>query len=164
MNYILIELPKKKHVTSLNYFVEYHGKSDIDGHFGLLQKAFNSYERKKDILSLEDLLWCFKDYFNKVDTDATFEIYEDPGRTNIVKKLKVSEPRVYLSFISDGSNILGSSLSTFNECRYVNIDCKTVYMKETRKSKYAPKIKCKEELILSSFRKRIMGKRVAQAI
>ena len=30
-------------------FVECHGKSDIDGHFGLFQKVFNNYERVQNI-------------------------------------------------------------------------------------------------------------------
>ena len=87
MNYILLELPKKNLSTSMNFFVEYHGKSDIDGHFGALQKAFKFYEGKRDILSLEELMWCLKDNFTKVNTDVQFEIYEDPGRSNIVQKL-----------------------------------------------------------------------------
>ena len=85
MNYILLELPKKRLETTMNFFVEYHGKSDIDGHFGHLQKAFKAYERLRNILSLEELLWCFNEYFNKVDTNVTFEIYDDPGRKSMVK-------------------------------------------------------------------------------
>ena len=40
-SYILLEIPTRNFTTSQNFFVEYHGKSDIDGHFGLLQKIFN---------------------------------------------------------------------------------------------------------------------------
>lgn len=60
MNYILLELPEIKSQTSMNFFVEYHGKSDIDGHFGVLQKAFKTCENMKDIVSLEHLLYFFK--------------------------------------------------------------------------------------------------------
>src|ERR1700744_3434853 len=149
MNYILLDLSSKNLTTSMNFFVEYHGKSDIDGHFGHLQKAFKSCEKKGDILSLEVLLYCFREYFSKVKTDTTFEIYEDPGRNNRVKKLMVKQPKVYLSFISQTGKILGSSVSTFKNHSYQNVDYKIVYKKEARKNKYAPKIKCREEWNLS---------------
>ena len=161
MNYILLELPNKNLTTSMNFFVEYHGKSDIDGHFGHLQKAFKTYERIRDILSLEDLLRCFKQYFSKVDTDVAFEIYEDPGRKSMVKKLTVNQPKVYLSFTTKSGKILGSSVSTFQYNKYKNVDYKVIDKKETRKSKYAPEIKCRKEWALSFSKMRVMGSRVA---
>ena len=42
--YILLDLPSKNYETTQNFFVEYHGKSDLDGHFGVLLRAFNKYE------------------------------------------------------------------------------------------------------------------------
>ena len=122
MNYILLELLQHKLTTSMNFFVEYHGKSDIDGHFGHLQKAFKDYEKKRDILCLEDLLWCFNEHFSKVNTDVKFEIYEDPGRNNIIKKLSVKQPKIYLSFMSNYGKILGSSISTLENNKYQLID------------------------------------------
>ena len=163
MNYILLELPKKRLETTMNFFVEYHGKSDIDGHFGHLQKAFKAYERLRNILSLEELLWCFNEYFNKVDTNVTFEIYDDPGRKSMVKKLCVNQPKVYLSFINQSGKILGSSVSTFKYDKYQNVDYKIVYKKETRKNKYAPKIKCTNAWDLSPSKIRVMGSSIALA-
>jgi len=157
MNYILLELPNKNITTSMNFFVEYHGKSDLDGHFGHLQKAFKTYERIIDILSLEDLLRCFKQYFSKVDTDVAFEIYEDPGRKSIVKKLTVNQPKVYLSFMTRPGKILGNSVSTFQYNKYKNVDYKIIDKKETRKSKYAPEIKSRKEWVLSFSKMRVMG-------
>ena len=106
----------------------------------------------RNILSLEELLWCFNEYFNKVDTNVTFEIYDDPGRKSMVKKLCVNQPKVYLSFINQSGKILGSSVSTFKYDEYQNVDYKIVYKKETRKNKHATKIKCPCALELSPFK------------
>ena len=78
-SYILLELPAKNYSTSQNFFAEYHGKSDIDGHFGLLQRVFNEYERKNDVTSIHVVAYCFWEFFFEAYTDAYFEIYEDPG-------------------------------------------------------------------------------------
>ncbi|PVV01708.1 hypothetical protein BB560_003862, partial [Smittium megazygosporum] len=45
---------------SLNFFLENHGKSDVDGHFGVLSRWFRDAEKKQDILSIEDLVTCFE--------------------------------------------------------------------------------------------------------
>ena len=57
----------------------------------------------------------------------------------------LKQPKVYLSFMVRSGKILESSLSTFNYKMYHNVDYKIVYKKETRKNKYAPKIKCHRE-------------------
>ena len=115
----------------------------------------------RNILSLEELLWCFNEYFNKVDTNVTFEIYDDPGRKSMVKKLCVNQPKVYLSSINQSGKILGSSVSTFKYDKYQNVDYKIVYKKETRKNEYAPKIKCTNAWDLSPSKIRVMGSRIA---
>lgn len=47
----------------LNYFTEYHGKSVVDGHFGLLSRWFYDGEATQDIKTLDDLMNFFR---NKV--------------------------------------------------------------------------------------------------
>ena len=145
MNYILLDLPEKKLATSMNFFVEYHGKSDIDGHFGVLQKAFRICENKQDILSLEHLLYCFKSYFANVSTDVAFEVYKETKRKGTIKKVSIKQPKTYLSLLSRNRYIFGSSMSTFDVSKYQNVDFKIVYKKETRKSKYAPEIKNRDK-------------------
>ena len=110
----------------MNFFVEYHGKSDIYGHFYHLQKAFKAYESIRNMLLLEALLWYFNEYFNKVDTDVTFEIYHDQIRTIMVKKLSVNQPKVYLYFINQSGKILRSPVFTFKYDKYQNVDYKIV--------------------------------------
>ena len=161
MNHILLELPGKKLSTSMNFFVEYHGKSDVDGHFGVLQKAFKICENKQDILSLDHLLYCFKDHFSKLSTDVTFEVYKENRRKAMIKKVAIKQPKTYLSLLSKNGHIIGSSLSTFEDSKYRNVDFKVVYKKETRKSKYAPEIQNREKWDLSLGKMRVMGNRIA---
>ena len=73
----------------------------------------------------------------------------------------VKQPKVYLSFMVRSGKILGSSLSTFNYKMYHNVDYEIVYKKETRKNKYAPKIKFHREWDLSLSKMRVVGNRIA---
>ncbi|PVU84493.1 hypothetical protein BB560_002590 [Smittium megazygosporum] len=50
--------PSKK--FKLNYFMENHGKSKVDGHFGVLSRWFKEIERSKYLLSIEDLVSAFR--------------------------------------------------------------------------------------------------------
>ena len=81
-NYILLELPRRNYVTSQNFFVEYHGKSEIDGHFGLLQKVFNEYERLNYTYTIYCVYFCFMwRFLEDNETNAFFYIYEDQVRS-----------------------------------------------------------------------------------
>lgn len=160
-NYILRELQGKNYITSLNYFVEYHGKSDIDGHFGLLQRVFNSYERRNDMSSIYCVLHCFLEYFLEVNTDARFEIYEEPGRAELVQKLNIKDSKFYLSFFSDSNNVYGKSVSTFEGSGYRSLEHNVVLCQDKRESKYAPKPKLNEVWKVSPSQFKIMGNRVA---
>ena len=54
---------KGKEFVSLNFFTEYHGKSLVDGNFGILQKELNKGESKLYIKNLKDLLSFFENTF-----------------------------------------------------------------------------------------------------
>ena len=96
-----------------------------------------------------------------MNTDVKFEIYEDPGRNNIIKKLSVKQPKIYLSFMSNYGKILGSSISTLKNNNYQIIDYQIKYSKERRKNKLAPKVNCRDEWNLSPLKIKVMGSRVA---
>lgn len=159
-NYILLDIPTRNYTTSQNFFVEYHGKSDIDGHFGLLQKVFDEYERKYETYSIYSVLLCFWEYFLEVPTDAAFDLYEDPGRSPEVMKLKIKGHKQYMSFISDSDTIYGKSVSTFEESNYRKLSHKVVSSAEKRRNKYAPKLK-PDVWAVSSSQIETMEQRVA---
>ena len=45
-NHIVLEMPFKNIKTTINYFFKYHEKTELDGHFGLLQRIFIFNEKK----------------------------------------------------------------------------------------------------------------------
>lgn len=159
-NYILLEIPTRNFTTSQNFFVEYHGKSDIDGHFGLLQRVFNEHERKNDTVSIYCLLFCFWDYFLDAPTNVVIDIYEDPGRSTEVQRLKIKRHKQYMSFLSDSGTIYGKSVSTLEESNYRKLSHKVVTSVEMRKNRYAPKLK-PNSWAISSSQLKIMEQRVA---
>lgn len=90
-----------------------------------------------------------------------FEVYKEHKRKGEIKKVAINQPKAYLSLLNKKGCILGSSLSTFEDSKYRNVDFKIVYKKETRKSKYAPEIKNREKWDLSVGKMRVMGTRIA---
>ena len=46
-------------VNAINLFVEYHRKTHVDGHFGVLQKASNDAEKTIYINSIDGLISFF---------------------------------------------------------------------------------------------------------
>ena len=46
----------------LNYFGEYHGKSEVDSHFGLLSRLLKEAERKGIIKNLTGLINLYTEY------------------------------------------------------------------------------------------------------
>lgn len=159
-SYILLELPTKNYSTSQNFFAEYHGKSDIDGHFGLLQRVFNEYERKNDVTSIYVVAYCFWEFFLEADTDAYFEIYEDPGREDLVQRLRIKDAKQYMSLYSDEGTIYGNSVSLSQGSSYRRVGHEVVCSRERRENKYAPKLKADRGWTVSSSQLKIMGKRV----
>lgn len=159
--FILLELPRKGYIISQNFFVEYHGKSDMDGHFGLLQKVFNEYERKNDTSSIHCVLFCFLEYFLEAPTDATFEIYEDPGRQELIQKLQIKNHKQYMSFLSDSGTVYGKSVSTFEGTSYRKLEHKLTSSRDKRERKKAPKINNNGAWEVSPFQFKIMGQRMA---
>lgn len=160
-NYILLELPTRNYSTSQNFFVEYHGKSDIDGHFGLLQKVFNNHERTKNTGSIYDVFICFMDYFLESEVNAFFEIYEDPGRQDLIKKLKIKDEKEYMSFYADSEKVYGKSVSTLEGSGYTALGHTITCSGEKRRTKYAPKLKNQASWVVSSSQIKIMDNRVS---
>ena len=78
-NYLPSVFPEK--LFSLNFFTEYHGKSVVDGHFGVLSWWFSQGETARFIQNLEDLILYFKEKarseFCRFQVD--FDIYSRHG-------------------------------------------------------------------------------------
>ena len=59
MQYLQSFCNKKYNVVTINFFGEYRGKSHVDGHFGVLQKALNDAENTIYINSIYHLISLF---------------------------------------------------------------------------------------------------------
>lgn len=160
-NYILRELPAKSLITSLNYFVEYHGKTELDGHFGLLQRVLNNFERLNEVNTIYDILVCFSMYFLDADTDAWFEIYEDARREDLIENLKIEGHMNYMSYFSDAENIYGKSVSTLDLSSYRPLEHTVYFSKDARVTKYASRINPNKVWKVSPVQLGIMDNRVA---
>ena len=60
--YLLKEVPKIiKGSVKFKRFVEFHGKSIVDGHFGVLSKLFKQKEKELYINDINELKRCFEE-------------------------------------------------------------------------------------------------------
>jgi len=143
MHFIYHQLPHIHEARYfVNFFVEYHGKSVVDGHFGLLSRWFLEGEAVRDIHNITDLL----DYFRgKVRTlegrgpQVTLDIYERSSLRDTIHKLTVDNFRSFLSFVRVGDKLLASTLSTLVPINYTEVIFKTTAAKDKRQTKRAPK-------------------------
>ncbi|PVZ96810.1 hypothetical protein BB558_007265 [Smittium angustum] len=133
---------------SLNFFLENHGKSDVDGHFGVLSRWFRDAEKQQDILSIEDLVTCFKQKSSQNGStrglDANDEAYKfyiyskdmprvDRHQIKIDGGIKLNLSYYFVNEKLFASPICSEDLSLYNPVAY-----KIVKAKDTRKDKYAP--------------------------
>ncbi|PVV01259.1 hypothetical protein BB560_004332, partial [Smittium megazygosporum] len=133
---------------SLNFFLENHGKSDVDGHFGVLSRWFRDAEKQQDILSIEDLVTCFeqKSSHNRSTRglDASDEAYKfyiysrdmprvDRHQIKIDGGIKLNLSYYFVNEKLFAIPICSEDLSLYNPVAY-----KIVKAKDTRKDKYAP--------------------------
>ena len=53
---VLVELRGKKKYTTLNFFGEHHGKSVVDGHFGVLSRKLEEASKHERLESIDELI------------------------------------------------------------------------------------------------------------
>jgi hypothetical protein len=130
----------------LNYFTEYHGKSIVDGHFGILSRWFSEGESINYISNIDDLVNFFK---NKADTQANraelgeikaeFHIYTRAEERGNIHRMIIDNCHAFMSFVKFNDKLFASTVSTLNSTGYIEISFKTQVVKDRRKTKYAPK-------------------------
>jgi hypothetical protein len=85
VHFILIQLVVENHFksTEVNFFCEYHGKSEVDGHFSRLSVSHEQMTRYPGppIESTNDLIALWRLHFSTTTTDVIFYEYEhEPGK------------------------------------------------------------------------------------
>lgn len=89
---------KKKFRISLNYFVEYHGKSTCDSHFSLVSRFYNwqTSVRQNFIQTTESFMEMLRDSFSETKIDFYIEEYK--RKTNEIKQISQLVAKNFSSF------------------------------------------------------------------
>ncbi|PVZ96692.1 hypothetical protein BB558_007387, partial [Smittium angustum] len=121
---------------TLNYFMENHGKSDVDGHFGLLTRWHKDIERNRRISSIDELVSAFRE---KAESSAVVSGRSSTGDVymfDIYQKDFVRGVRVRAEVSNDGLMACPLSMPDPSSYTRVNFSVKTVL--DNRTDKYAP--------------------------
>ncbi|PVU93530.1 hypothetical protein BB559_003237 [Furculomyces boomerangus] len=133
----------------LNYFLERHGKSDVDGHFGVLSNWFIDVEKIRPIDTIKDLIDAFRGKFNElalsrqvdtIDIGYHFLIYPGQNRETPKKTIKVKNLKKYLSFYLDTSinKLKACPLSTLRSEDYTSVSSTLTSSLDIRINRLAP--------------------------
>ena len=124
--------------------MEYHGKSVVDGHFGVLSRWHRDGEASRDLTSLDELLRLFREKACEQrqrggnNSDTVFDVYSRDTPRGMLPKLVVPNFRSYLSFILWEGTLWASTLSTLNYREYTGATYRVKVVRDRRSTKYAP--------------------------
>ena len=137
LNDILTESQFKE--TSMNFFAEYHGKSEVDGHFGMLQKVYNFYSKIEKIDDIEQLMDTFhKNIKNgKKESQCFYEIYSRLNRPEKINKMMIKDSKKYLSFRKLNDELYGGSVYKKNVNTYEKVGYEMKEVMDKRNTRYS---------------------------
>lgn len=124
--------------STLNFFVEYHGKSEVDGHFGYLQRIYNFYNKTKKIDDIDNLIDIFQKYINKdkKQSQCVIEVYSRENRPQRIDKMMIKESKKYLSFQKLGNGLIGGSVYSKNVDKYEKVEFNMKEVADNRNTRY----------------------------
>lgn len=149
LHYLFKEAPKSiKGVIKFNRFVECHGKSIVDGHFGVLSRLFKQKEMERDIKNLSDLKSAFEDEearknasdsltSNSIIAQRSFFYVYNRSHRPIKKSLEVKALHTNLSYFMKDDELYASPLTFDNISNYSKVDFQLKSsndIRETRRS------------------------------
>ncbi|OMJ09365.1 hypothetical protein AYI70_g10964 [Smittium culicis] len=137
--------PRK--IFFLNYFLENHGKSYVDDHFGVLSKWFNESESIMDITSIDDLMGIFRS--KNSDLAAQRGVYTDDVCYNFIKydqytprgykyTMRIDSFKNYLSFFKLNNYLMACPISTMSPSDYEPKNFRLKVYKDVRNDRFAP--------------------------
>ncbi|PVU96561.1 hypothetical protein BB560_005800, partial [Smittium megazygosporum] len=87
---VCLELPQifSSKKFKLNYFMENHGKSDVDGRFGVLSRWFKEIERKMYLPSIGDLIFAFREKAQQEHANTNYKGIPDDSGKKLATKAK----------------------------------------------------------------------------
>ena len=135
-------------VTS-NFFGEHHGKSILDGHFGLLSRLIKDIEKEQYLGSIQNLIGSLKGRINEINRQVTkirasFFIYEREERNKYLYLLNIKnlcDYNFFESVFSDNKIRIRSKFRT-NSGEYIeNLKTTIKKVEDQRKTKRASTFK-----------------------
>ncbi|PVU90256.1 hypothetical protein BB560_006222 [Smittium megazygosporum] len=115
----------------INFFNEKHGKSDVDGHFGVLSRWYKDLEAIRNISSIIDIKECFEEkerdrnLFESSSAEKnkfSFAIYpRNMPRTERKRILVKDGIKLYQSYYMDGRVLKGSVIGRLDASNYLPV-------------------------------------------
>jgi hypothetical protein len=166
-HYLLVEVKKRFNIdVNWDTFVECHGKSTVDSHFGVLSQWMKDLENHKKIDTVEQLISCLQkkvQHSNRFRSASErsiyrFEIYKQEARPAMSKKLLIPNIRSFYHFearLGDEEEkivrLKVTSDSAYIEDEVINKKIKIIQESDQRITKYGSK--CTEESSQSKIQK-----------
>jgi hypothetical protein len=128
----------------MNYFLEHHGKSVVDGHFGVLARWHREGETNRYIATIDDLVALFRSKVREQahsggsNADTEFKVYSRDAPRDQIHRLVIQKFRSCMSFVMVNGVMLVSAVSTLNDSDYTRAKCRIEVVKDKRQTKYAP--------------------------
>lgn len=144
--FVFIEAPKIiKGDIKFNRFAEGHGKSAVDGHFGVITKLFRQKEKERKIENIHDLKEVFeteeirKSQKNHLSHDsvsqkAFFYLYDRECRSKQIS-MQTNGLHLYLSYTFKEGQLYASSLTFSNISEYKKVSHKIHSCNDMRETK-----------------------------
>ena len=144
-HFLLTSVPIKFGVqVTWNFFGEHHGKSIIDGHFGLLSRIMKDIEKRQHIDTIGTLIGCLRERFdrnNRVSKNkgvqVHFFIYDREERAKYINTLTIKNLCDYYFFescVSNENTRIRSKVYSNSEQVPENIKTKTKRIEDNRKT------------------------------
>ena len=139
--YLLNDLYESLRLPSIkvNYFAEYHGKSEVDGHFGVLARWLKEEELYMKITSIGHLLSVLQQRAIFSHSNPLFWPYfwiiKIKPRNKAYHKLVVKDSRSYLCILKQLGRVYGAVHSDWNVQRMIPLTVWAKTVKDKRRTK-----------------------------
>ena len=143
-HFILTCVPFEFNVqVTWNFFGEHHGKSIIDGHFGLLSRLIRDIEKDEYIDSIQKLIWCLKGRFDRINIKSKkirvwFFVYDRREREKYINILNIQnlcDFYFFESVVRNNKIVIRAKVRTNSENYIENLKTSIKKVEDKRKTK-----------------------------